>query len=866
MTDLVDDFLNQAQEKLSDVEKLFPALEKNPADENVWNGLDDFFDYVRAVAPFAGFVRAYRLSDAALTAVRGYLDQKSGLTALPDILMKFQRVKKILSAAGRLKREPRESDADLLPAVEPPPQIAISAASAVSAVAPDLTAQEAALDEREEQLVVWAQALSEQDAALKQKENVLFEEERRQSEAQEKIAAVMNRLGEQEKLQADLEDHLAETRVALQGCQEKLADQERQQKQALDLLETKNEALSEMGRKIQELNALLGEKENLSEQREAQLYQELQQNRARAEELKIHLKTLEDFRDEISTDKQRMSSQYEKLEREYQDALTRLNVEKENTEVMLGEKRDLERQHIEFNTRFVALQESLNAERENVKRAQKALEQQKKRGDFLCAELKAAAWPYNAEKIQKDLAALALAGAMSKPARAGLAALRELAGNIRMRPFVRIPLFLQKIVQKAEKKYRRQCRLQIDAAVDANLDKDALTVLEKTLEALTDNAFRFARPDGDEVLTLTFTAAQEGAFMHFSFADNGRIFDFDRLRDAATAAGIVDPAIPVLPDRMPLCLFHNAVCFSGQDGERGLAVVARMLEKAGGRIDAVFDGGLNVRFSVPKKYLFDRVLVFGLDGRRFALPLNAVSETVFLRESEFSIKPQSDGEAASFYWKGLTLPVLNFNPAAADAAGYGLVVQSGVFGALIPVQQIFDTEQLVAFSDKGAESGVPWLVPCVLLESGSEVEWIDLAGLWEQTRPPVPKRIVSVKDAVPVDRDEKTPVSYLVFRSEPAVFGAVRVDDVLRVEDFSFPPASLAHKKYFETRGERLPLKDSCPRDNYPYAQAVLIFNTFALAILDVADIIDIPPSDAAADCIVYRGRKVPVFDPENKG
>lgn len=863
MTDLVDDFLNQAQEKLSGVEKLFPALEKNPADENVWNGLGDFFDYVRAVAPFAGFVRAYRLSDAALTAVRGFLSQKSGLTALPDVLMKFQRVKKILAAAGRLKREPRESDADLLPVVETPPQSAAPAASAFSAAAPDLTAQEAALDEREEQLVVWAQALSEQDAALKQKENVLFEEERRQAAAQEKIAAVMNRLGEQEKLQADLEDHLAETRVALQGCQEKLVDQERQQKQALELLETKNEALSEMGRKIQELNALLGEKENLSEQREAQLYQELQQNRARAEELKIHLKTLEDFRDEIGADQQRMSSQYEKLEREYQDALTRLNVEKENTEIMLGEKRDLERQHIEFNTRFVALQESLNAERENVKRAQKALEQQKKRGDFLCAELKAAAWPYNAEKIQKDLAALALAGAATKPARAGLAALRDLAGNIRMRPFVRIPLFLQKIAQKAEKKYRRQCRLQIDAAVDANLDKDALTVLEKTLEALIDNAFRFARPDDAEVLTLTFTAAQEGAFMRFSFADNGRIFDFDRLRDAAAAAGIVDPAAPVSPDGTTLYLFHSAVRFSGQDGERGLTAVARMLEKAGGRIDAVFDGGLNVRFSVPKKYLFDRVLIFGQDGRRFALPLNAVSETVFLRESEFSIKPQSDGEAASFYWKGLTLPVLNFNPAA-DSAGYGLVVQSGVFGALIPVQQIFDTEQLVAFSDKGSESGAPWLVPCVLLESGAEVEWIDLSGLWKQTCPPVPKRIVSVKDAPVADQTGKTPVSYLVFRSEPAVFGAVRVDDVARVEDFSFPPASLAHKKYFETQGERLPLKDSCSRDSYPYAQAVLIFDTFALAILDVVDIIDIPPSDAATDCIVYRGRKVPVFQPEN--
>lgn len=119
--------------------------------------------------------------------IKDYFAQKSGITALPAILMKFQRIKKILAAAVNLKREPRESDDDLLPAVRPAETAADGNAFQDPVfVPPDLTAQEAALDEREEQLVLWAQALTEQDAALKQKENVLFEEERRQALSQEK--------------------------------------------------------------------------------------------------------------------------------------------------------------------------------------------------------------------------------------------------------------------------------------------------------------------------------------------------------------------------------------------------------------------------------------------------------------------------------------------------------------------------------------------------------------------------------------------------------------------------------------------------------------------------------------------------------
>lgn len=157
------------------------------------------------------------------------------------------------------------------------------------------------------------------------------------------------------------------------------------------------------------------------------------------------------------------------------------------------------------------------------------------------------------------------------------------------------------------------------------------------------------------------------------------------------------------------------------------------------------------------------------------------------------------------------------------------------------------------------------MISCTVLESGKDVFWIDLAKLWEQAALPIPKKIVSVPENTLTETAAAGMVSYLIFKSEPSIFGAARVDGVLRVEDFSFPPASLVHKKYFETQGKRLPLKDSCPRESYPYAQAVLIFDSFALAIQEVVDLIDIPGTDADSgdvDFIVYRGRKVPVFQP----
>lgn len=839
MADFTDDFLNETRERLIEAERQLSLLKKNPADQDVWRALDDFFKFVRSAAPFAGFARMYRLAKAAGAETESFLTGNSSLSALPAILLKFQRIKKIAQSAERLKREPRESDDDLLPAPETAEDAAAPAVAEArgDSTREELAAQETALDEREEQLVVWAQTLAERENALNQKENVLFGEERRQQTAQEKIGAVMTRLGDQEKIQADLEDHLAQARLALQDCQDKLGEREKQRRETLLLLDAKNRALEEMGAKISDLTRKLREKDNLSEQREEQLQNELIRNHREAEELKLNLETLEEFKNAVGVDYQKAAEQVETLERECRDAAERLAQEAENTDRIRREKAELEQQHVEFNSRLVALREELNAERENSKRAQKACDRLKKRDDFVRAELKAAGWPFNTEKPQKELAALARAGGGGD-----MGGLRDLVAGVRVRTFGAVPAFLDKQLEAAGKKYDRGYESEIGRANVCGVDRDVPAAAEQVLAELVDNAFKHAVPPEGQPLKIAFSAVEEGAFVRLTFSDNGTVFNGakpdGRGEDAKNAAvRLFDPA-----------------------AQGGTWRAARGVLRAGTRIETVFDNGLRVGLSIPKRFIFDRVLLFSLGGDVYALPLNAVAETVFLQESEADLKRDAETGNVTFYWKGQSLPVLNCGVQSKEDVAYGIVARVGVFAFLIPARQIFDTEQLLYLSEKASDKS-PCLFPATVMESGRDVLWVDLAALTETAKPALPRKIV----ALPEDDDAPRAASYLVYKSEPAVFGAVPVDSVLRVEEFSFPAQRLVNKKYFETQGTRLPLRDSCPRGGYPYAAAVLIFDNLALAINEVADIVDIPNVDKdknGVECIIYRGRKVPVTDP----
>ena len=851
MADLVEDFLDEAASRLSDLEGLLTVLKNEPAEQAGWDGLHSFFSFVRSVTPFIGFMRSYRLSDAAVREVDAYQNQKRGLDVLPAVLMKLQRIRKILSVAEKLKREDRESDDDILPSDGAETDAPLFFGGA-NIKLPDVTAQETALDKREEELVLWAQALAEQEDELKRKENIVFSEEQKNPSVRE----VFDKLDAQEKLCSDLEDHLAQTRSALEDCQEKLGLQAEEQERAKRLLETKENALTDMGRTIQELRRQLEEKEFLSQQRESRIVQELEKKSEQAEALQKDLDLLQENHVETQKDQEQFYSRYAALEKEYQDSLVLLDKEKEDKELALREKQELEKQHLEFNSRMMALQEKLNLEKEKLKLTEQELERQKNGGEMLQSELQAAGWPFDTEKLQRELAVLARQKHGGE-AVDSLIAMKDMIGKIRRHSLVRISRFFKGVAQTAARKYRRAYDVVADCNVVSGVDKDTLAVLKQMLVELTENAFSHAFPGDNGGLFLSLKVREKGAFLYCSFSDNGTVFDFDRLSYIIRVSGMADKQRPLPQADLPAYLFHNAVKI--KNGSRGLINMVRLIEKSGGQVAVTFNNGLHVDFSIPKYFLFDKVLIFQMADQLLAIPLNAVAETVFLKQED--IKIDNETQAPFFYWKGEALPILNLD--MVGQAEFGLVVQAGVFRFFIPVQQVLETEHFVSFSEKDGRQENSYLTPCVVLESGREIMWLDLAELLRQIVLPLPSKIVSLPEQN-VAVEKKT--VYLVFKSEPEVFKAVRADSVLRVEDFNFSARDLVHKRLLETKDGVLSLRDSCSREGYPHAQAALIFKNFALAIHEVADIIEVPYTDLSADkadYIVYRNKKVPVFTPD---
>lgn len=867
MPDLIEEFLNGADANLARLDRKLFLLEKNPSDKAVWDGLDSFFSFTRSTAPFVSFLRVYRLSDAALTDMKKYYAKTAGLEVLPGILMKYQRVKKILSAAASLKREPRESDDDLLLSGRQEAKALPASSSGFPVSQTDgrrleIMRQEAALDEREEQLVLWAQSLKEQEDSLKKRENVIFSEEKKQALSEQKIAEITARLNEKEKIQAELEDYLADSQLALEECRTRLKDQEQQLARSFAQSEAKNKSLQEMNEKIHGLENILAEKTDLGEQSEHALREEIRHYRDEAAVYEAALKQLETDRLRIEAARTRVSDEYENLKQEYESTILQSDGEKQIIEKLLGEKRDLEQQHYELNRRLVGLQEELAAEKERMHQTEVRAEKQKKRFDRLQAELNAAQWPYEPEQIQKELAEVAKerASLTDNPAPCeSLIALANVVGRIRSRPFLEIPAFLRSFIKKDAARYERHFTFSSDIASDIKIDKDAVSALEQILIHVADNSLRHALVPQDEPLALHFAAQTDGAFVRMTFSDNGTAFDFDRLYGAVLDAGLVsaEEGAALTQEELLQYLFHPFVPLHAQT--RGFLETARILERLGGRIKASFDGGLHITFLMPKAFLFDRLLIFGCGGGRFAVPVNMVAETVFLDKEEFKIN--DNGGVPFFYWKGLSLPVMDFPVSSGEKAPFGLVLQAGAFTFLMPVEQLYDTEHMISFPEKAGEERSPYLVPCMTLESGREVFLADISALLRRTLIHFPRVIVPGAEAG--EEKPSCACSYLVFKSEPSVFGAVCVDRVKRIEDFCFAPSELPRENpVFVSEGERYPLKDTCTRDSFPYAQAVLVLNGVALAVQEVADIIDIPAADrdSEADFIVYRGRKVPVF------
>lgn len=493
MPDLLKEFLSRTDDELAGLEEILPRLEENPADENVWSALADLFLFVRGTAPFLGFGRSHALSEAALAEIADYRSGRRGLEVLPPILMKFRRLRKIASSAMMLGREPRETDADLLPESqktddlpsprepEAMPAKLWQTAKLLSAKEKKIREQEASLDGREEELVVWSQSLADQEAALKERENRLFEGEKkillsendlssafvRLREKESEIEAKTDALAEQEKeslgtkaemeeqnrrltaLKAEveqaealrgereeelrrretellaLEEELAQSRIELQDERKSLDKKEAAQAELSRRMEEKERNLQASAAELRELEEGLRGKAEMNQHLETELRLQIQQLKQQAADSENTLREMNSRYSDAEAQIDELSIRCDEKQRACDEAQERLAEERREIEKMQLEWADQIKRYRLLKEKAAVLENDLSFQTMQTRHAEKSLLRQTEMYETLQETLKAVSWPPDTLEIQKDIVDLVrsravLRGALGESHHAGV--------------------------------------------------------------------------------------------------------------------------------------------------------------------------------------------------------------------------------------------------------------------------------------------------------------------------------------------------------------------------------------------------------------------------------------------------------------
>lgn len=944
MPDLMKEFLERTNRELADLDEKLSCLERNPADKNVWDALEKFFKNIRNTAPFLNLDRSYLLSNAAFSEIQQYKNGEKGLEILPAVLMKFQRVKKIISSVSNLGREPRENDEDLLPAAKPPlrqsdQNDAESFSKELSDQAEllknkehELAVQGAALDAREEKLVVWSQDLSEQETFLKERENKLYEGEKKilvsentlsqeyaklrktQAELDEKETdlqsredALSERSCDAERAFADLEEKRKEDQKRFEELKEKEESLNRKQNDLTSLEEEISRARADVDRIREEQNntaerqkmqaSLLEEKErvlneraeglkSLEESLAADVPADKETESALLLKIQRQAQQLAEAEEQVRTETFKASCFEKELSdiREKNSVLTAQNDDlkktadesKKEAEKLKSEQISLIEQHRLLNGENVELQQELARRKAAIDREREEMKKQNEAYEELSEDLKAVRWPFDVAGLCAGLEGLSKARSVMQNLLAKSYNIQKLSSvrnmqdaallfkghtaDLRSRSVRGICEFVRKSLKQKSEKYRRAVKIGWDIADGLpTIDVEGENAVCRILAYLLDNSFRHAvLPKNDLVLRLKFKVRSDGSSLIFELGDNGTEVPVNTLRANIIQSNVLSrtDAEALSDDDILQYLFHPQV--RRRSDVRGLLAVCAVLEFCGGKIRAEKDGGLKIVFSLPAPYLFGQALGCRIGRYKVLLPLGAVVRTLSLSQETLS----RIGGALFAEWEGKTVSVLPFPSAQQEMSEYGIVLQAGAFYALLRVDQILDTQEIVALHSEKTDKDTPYLIPCVTLEHGQEFSFLDVSFLIRLH----PLALATAKDDVQSEALPNKTQSFLIFKSAPHSFGAVRVDDVERIDAFSEPKKDPETKAFFfESGGRKLALKDTAPHGRFAFSKAVLILKDSALAIQEVVDILDVPVSEEneSVDFVVYKGAQIPVLSEE---
>ncbi|MCA9503321.1 MAG: chemotaxis protein CheA [Myxococcales bacterium] len=214
--------------------------------------------------------------------------------------------------------------------------------------------------------------------------------------------------------------------------------------------------------------------------------------------------------------------------------------------------------------------------------------------------------------------------------------------DVRMVPLRQVFEKLARVVRRLRRDLGKDVALEFSGA-DTELDKLIVEQLIDPLVHIVRNAFDHAIESPEERVaagkpsrgTLRIGASQRGNHVVIEVSDDGRGMRVDAIRARAVARGLVGADETLTRKEVMNLVFEAGLSTAESVSETsgrgvGMDVVRANLAELGGMVDLVSEAGrgTTVTITLPITLAIIQALIVGVGDERFALPLNAVLETM----------------------------------------------------------------------------------------------------------------------------------------------------------------------------------------------------------------------------------------------
>jgi two-component system chemotaxis sensor kinase CheA len=282
---------------------------------------------------------------------------------------------------------------------------------------------------------------------------------------------------------------------------------------------------------------------------------------------------------------------------------------------------------------------------------------------------------------------------------------------------------LRQVFEKVSRVVRR---LRLD------LDKD-VRLLDHAIEPPDERVAAGKDPQG----CVRIEAFQRGNHVVIAISDDGRGIDAEALRTRAEACGIVDPG-EVLTEKETLDLIFapgvSTRCEVTETSGRGVGmdVVRHNLTVLGGvvDVDSTPGRGSTISMTLPITLAIIQSLIVAVDDQRFAIPLNAVHETLLIDPD--SVQRSEGREILNLRGDALLLRRLSrefaLRPAPAESKQFAVVMGMGESRIGLLVDRLDGQKDTVIKPIQGPVQGVRGIAGATELGDQDPVLVLDVSA------------------------------------------------------------------------------------------------------------------------------------------